>query len=345
MATPLVYPRQLPTKVTSSFDGIDGDDTSDPTVMDYLKISIYDSQSGNPYTFVNGGPGLNRQSSNIRGGDNLVKTIYLYLPNNLSESYNTNYNEVSLGPAGAAALEMMGGNKNNAGNGIATLQQFANTAAPQFAAGAAASGLGVVNNALGLGAGPSSNDLVAIAAKSVFNPYQEVTFQGVSYREHSFNFKMVPKNYQEANECHDIINTLRRAMLPNASNSISNSALGSSLDSQVNKIAEFALGTNNNTLSGARYLNIPDYFRLQVVRVAGDPNKGLDNLVEGGRLKQIMQFPTKLVLSGFNLNLTPDGQMNTLKDVQDGVQDYGPAAMDLSLTFKETSFITRNMLL
>ena len=336
MATPLVYPRQLPTKVTSSFDGIDGEDTSDPTVMDYLKISIFDSQKGNPYTFVNGGPGLSRQSR-LKGGDTLVKTIYLYLPTNLSESYNTNYNEVSLGPAGAAGLEALSGNKNNGGDGIKTLQQFANTAAPQFAAGAAASALGAVNSALGLGAGPSANDLVGIASKSVFNPYQEVTFQGVSYREHSFNFKMVPKNYQEANECHDIVNTLRRAMLPNASNSIQNSAIES-------QVAQFALGTNNNTLSGARYLNIPDYFRLEVVRVAGDPEKGLDNLVKGGRLKQIMQFPTKLVLSGFNLNLTPDGQMNTLKDVQDGVQDYGPAAMDLSLTFKETSFITRNML-
>ena len=344
MATPLVYPRQLPTKVTSSFDGIDGDDTSDPTVMDYLKISIFDSQKGNPYTFTGkNASGITRPPS-LKGGDALVKTIYLYLPTNLSESYNTNYNEVSLGPAGAGALEMIGGNKNNQGDGITTLQQFANTAAPQFAAGAAASGLGVVNNALGLGAGPSGNDLVGIAAKSVFNPYQEVTFQGVSYREHSFNFKMVPKNYQEANECHEIVNTLRRAMLPTAGNNISDQALNSSLNNQVNKIAQFALGTNNNTLSGARYLNIPDYFRLEVVRVAGDPDKGLDNLVKGGRLKQIMQFPTKLVLSGFNLNLTPDGQMNTLKDVQDGVQDYGPAAMDLSLTFKETSFITRNML-
>ena len=338
MATPLVYPRQLPTKVTSSFDGIDGDDTSDPTVMDYLKISIFDSQKGNPYTFVNNGDGLsgrgiNRQS-NLRGGDSLVKTIYLYLPTNLSESYNTNYNEVSLGPAGVGAIQGM---SNNNTDGIATLQSFANTAAPQFAAGAAASGLGVVNSALGLGSGPSGNDLVGIAAKSVFNPYQEVTFQGVSYREHSFNFKMVPKNYQEANECQDIINTLRRAMLPTAGNNLASNDLNDT-------IRNFALGTNNNTLSGARYLNIPDYFRLQVVRVAGDPDKGLDNLVEGGRLKQIMQFPTKLVLSGFNLNLTPDGQMNTLKDVQDGVQDYGPAAMDLSLTFKETSFITRNML-
>ena len=335
MATPLVYPRQLPTKVTSSFDGIDGDDTSDPTVMDYLKISIFDSQKGNPYTFVGkNASGVTRPPS-LKGGDTLVKTIYLYLPTNLSESYNTNYNEVSLGPAGVGAIRGM---QNDNTEGITKLQQFANAAAPQFAAGAAASGLGVVNNALGLGAGPSGNDLVGIAAKSVFNPYQEVTFQGVSYREHSFNFKMVPKNYQEANECQDIVNTLRRAMLPTAGNNISSNV-------ELNDtIRNFALGTNNNTLSGARYLNIPDYFRLEVVRVAGDPEKGLDNLVKGGRLKQIMQFPTKLVLSGFNLNLTPDGQMNTLKDVQDGVQDYGPAAMDLSLTFKETSFITRNML-
>ena len=46
-----------------------------------------------------------------------------------------------------------------------------------------------------------------------------------------------------------------------------------------------------------------------------------------------------------DVDVTPDGQYNSLKGLgSTNVVDYGPAAMNLQLSFKETSFITRDMI-
>lgn len=355
MASPLVYPRSLPSKVNSSYDGIDARDTEDPKVVDYLKITIYDSQKSSPYTYVGGSDaqGLyNQNTSSGSRGEAIVGTIYLYLPNNLSESYNTIYNESTLGAAGVALTQGVLGAAGTAGDPIALLQQFAGSAKSQFGAGAAASFLGAVNSGLGLEGSLTGQDLVALTARKIFNPYQEVTFRGVNYREHSFTFNLTPKNLKEAQECYAIIQTLRLAMLPSLAGGADKPAdIAKSLEAQSEGINDTAksilanvLGSKSGTLSGARYLNIPNYFRLNVVRIEGDNVETAQEITTAGTLRSIMKFPTKMVLTGFDLNLTPDGQINTLKDLNNGFVDYGPASMELKLTFKETAFITRDMI-
>lgn len=354
MASPLVYPRQLPSKVNSSYDGIDAMDTDDPKVVDYLKITIYDSQKSSPYTYIGGGDaqGLyNQNTSSGSRGESIVGTIYLYLPNNLSESYNTVYNESTLGAAGVAALQGALGSQGTAGDPIALLQQFAGSAKPEFAAGAAASFLGAVNSGLGIEGSLTGQDLVALVSRKVFNPYQEVTFRGVNYREHSFTFNLTPRNLKEAQECYAIVQALRTAMLPSLAGGSETKAdfdkifQGIGVENEtLRKGLSTALGSDSGTLGGARYLNIPNYFRLNVVRVEGNNTETAQEITTAGTLRNIMKFPTKMVLTGFDLNLTPDGQINTLKDLNNGYSDYGPASMELKLTFKETAFITRDMI-
>jgi hypothetical protein len=71
-------------------------------------------------------------------------------------------------------------------------------------------------------------------------------------------------------------------------------------------------------------------------------------------LRSIMTFPVKMVLTNFNINLTPDGVYNSLFDVtssEDGTRsgesragwydDLGPVSYQIDLTFKETAILTR----
>ena len=106
--------------------------------------------------------------------------------------------------------------------------------------------------------------------------------------------------------------------------------------------------SESGTISGARWLTIPDIFRLSLVRVraddAGDDTVKLQTL-RPKALSEIVKFPTKCVLTQMDVDVTPDGQYNSLKGLGAGnEEDYGPAAMNLQLSFKETSFITRDMI-
>ena len=106
----------------------------------------------------------------------------------------------------------------------------------------------------------------------------------------------------------------------------------------------------NNLVSGnapGRWLQIPDYFRLDIIRVEGTPNADGEVELTGSSprgLKRIMQFPTKLVLKDLNINLSPNGPYNSLKDAFDSSVDYGPASFTMTLTFDETAFLTRESL-
>ena len=350
MSAPLVYPRQLPRQVPSSDKYIDQGDNVETKVIDYLKIQIYNTQGengANPYNWAAGGGGFKEP---FKGLDNksLYKTIYLYLPTGIKENYQAQYNEASLGAIGAGALQGLQGDMNP----VEALQKTAGTVKPEFVMNTAASALGTVNSSLGLNNSMDAGGLTAIATKKIFNPYAEVTFKGVNYREHLFNFKMAPRNIQEAKECREIIECLRRAMLP-ASEAGDDAKDFQLFNSEGDKEGEpnavqQALTSESGTISGARWLTIPDIFRLSLVRVraddAGDDTVKLQTL-RPKALSEIVKFPTKCVLTQMDVDVTPDGQYNSLKGLGVGnEEDYGPAAMTLQLSFKETSFITRDMI-
>ena len=153
----------------TSRDGIDVQDAEETRVVDYLKIQVYDSSSnaGNPYIYGKRILVVYAPNGGSRG-EPIRFTIYLYLPNNLSESYNTIYNETTLGPAGVGALKAL--SEQGAGQGgdlVQNIQQFAASTKPQFGLNAIASGLGAVNSSLGLEGSVSAQDINALVNKNV----------------------------------------------------------------------------------------------------------------------------------------------------------------------------------
>lgn len=340
----LVYPRSVPGSALLQ----NRRDSFETSFVDYLVIKHHSSSDGNPYSYVGNSGGYG--GNNVLGGGgeaegSLKNTIYLYLPPKLQEQYSTNYERTTVGAAGVQALDA--GATAAAGGDVdlvSAIQTTAKAAKPQFVMDKIAGALGTINSALGAsGSNLDANSVGALVKKKIFNPYQETTFRGTNYRSHNFSFQCQPRNRQEADELYKIINVLRRGMLPEMQDADKADFSTQDGESDDSTIAEEAFSGS----AAGRWLGIPDYFRLDIIRIAGTPSDDGSLELSGGSpkgLKRIMQFPTKVVLKNMSINLSPDGPYNSLKDAFDSNMDYGPASFTMSLLFDETAFLTRNSL-
>ena len=290
----LIYPRAKPYGANSSNSSNSvRDDSKFPTeVIDYLKFEIFDPID-----------------------DRNTKTLYLYLPNKLSENYTAKYNGVELGATGAAAVGAArdaiaaGGIGNGFGEQV---QAFAKAAKPQLGYSLGAGAINQVVSATGGSGSLNANSLSALTQKRIFNPYEEAIFQGTTFRDHNFDFKMAPKDKSDVDTIIEIIDTFRKAMLPGK--------------------------------DGTNWLTLPNYFRMAVMRhTSSGDDETISDPDAGGYLAKIMQFPTNLVLTDMNVDLSPDGNYASLQTRLGGDQtyDYGPVSYSMRLAFKETSYLTR----
>jgi hypothetical protein len=290
----LIYPRAKPYGANSSNSGnAIRDDAKFPTeVIDYLKFEIFDPID-----------------------DKLTKTLYLYLPNKLSESYTAKYNGVELGATGAAAVGAARDAIASGGIGDSFGEQvkaFAKAAKPQLGYSLGANAINAVVSATGGSGNLNANSLSALTKKRIFNPYEEAIFQGTTFRDHNFDFKMAPKDKSDVDTIIEIVDTFRKAMLPGK--------------------------------DGDQWLTLPNYFRMAVMRhTSSGDDETISEPGTSGYLSKIMQFPTNLVLTDMNVDLSPDGNYASLQTRLGGDQsyDYGPVSYSMRLAFKETSYLTR----
>jgi len=159
--------------------------------------------------------------------------IFLPIPENLVEKYQTKISDIELQGYGALATQSVKDIQNEFGNTKLTgglMDQI----------GQVGGGLKNVGNQL-LGrintAGASkdvANFLAIQAAKTggfegvaeaglgvAVNPNVAAVFKGVNLREHSFKWKFYPRNKEESNQIQKIIGLLRKSMLPEVTSGVS----------------------------------------------------------------------------------------------------------------------------
>tara|TARA_B100000941_G_C28487662_1_gene545956 strand:- start:746 stop:1771 length:1026 start_codon:yes stop_codon:yes gene_type:complete len=308
----LVFPRSKPygANSTSATDAISKDKRKGTEVVDYLKITIYDPKEGanSSYNYI---------KENHVNTDTVKKSVYLYLPNKLREGYQAKYNGVKLGPLGGEALSGIAGAMGDSGlnteNLGESIKETAEAAIPTAGFNLGADMINKVLSAAG-GGGLTGNNLAAIATGKVFNPYEETVFQGMEFRDHKFDFMFAPKSQSDVETITDIIETFRISMLPGR--------------------------------DGDHWLTIPDYFRVEIVRLVSNEEEEVlyptTGSVTKGVLQKIMQFPSKMILANMDVDLSPYGPYASLKTIGgDDTYDFGPVAYRMSLSFKETSLLTR----
>ena len=179
----------------------------------------------------------------------LIKdTIVLYMPDNVSVSYTSNYEQGELGLISGTGALIGDIRKSNT-----TVIDSLKSAGMQSAA--------FVQSILSLGTtGDTGGAMVALQRKTglAAAPLQEMIFKSLEFRQFEYSFSLTPRNRKEAKEIKDIIDTFTYHMLPEK--------LGTGAAIAFRVPAEFTIrymyrGHDNN------YLNQLTYCALENMKV------------------------------------------------------------------------------
>jgi len=150
-----------------------------------------------------------------------LHTIYLPIPQQLSDTSSVNWDNSTLNPieafgvAAAGAVmeaESLGGAAAKVGSAV-NLLIGKGTAAAQNEQVRQAITAALAGTAVGAAGGNvSGSQLVSRATGQVFNPNLELLFQGVNLRSFPFSFDIFPRNQKEAEVVKEIIRTLKISM-------------------------------------------------------------------------------------------------------------------------------------
>lgn len=310
--------------------------------VDYIKFQGYALNYDGAAileSFKNSKDAKNTARNSSAGKELLGDSVYLYMPANIAVSYQTSYNQVAFGVGGIMAAQMLG--STNSTEIAEALKNAAGGAAPEAAFSAVGDAIGGLNQVIGVGGQVSGNDLAAVSQGRIFNPFEEQIFQGVSFRTHQFDFKLVARNKKEAENIDGIIRFFKILMLPSYDGDIGNpDKPNPPKNAQTTNNATNNNATNNNNKTVAqkmnfagsgerRYLKVPGRVKVEFVRInttngqLGATSASLSTLF---KLKDC-------VVESMQVNYTPDGgYVNT-------DEGYVPA-LQLQMTLKEVALVT-----
>ena len=269
----------------------------------------YDDQNSKAYY------GLNIPNNTVAMDKNPDR-VYIAMPQNLSTQYAPTYRQVDMGVTGMAMATGMG--VDSFDSAAQALQKAAKDALPEFIAGTMSDVASGAAQFLGLAGNASANDIMSLARGKVFNPYTEQLFSNMQFRNHQFSFKFFARSDRESREINKIIKYLKMGALP---------IYGSTTDD-----------TNSGS---ARFFEIPDKYDIKFIRL--DPLSGQLTSVSADLHHKIHTS----VCTGIDVNYTPDGQYNAIKNATLGVTDNAPLqvpAVTLNCRFTETQLVTQSQI-
>lgn len=265
-------------------------------------------------------------------------TVYLYMPTNIAVSYAASYTNTKFGIGGIQAAQMLGGTGTSE-EVAKTLQNAAAGATPEAGFKAVADASNAISQFMGVEGSVSGSDLAAVSQGRVFNPYEEQIFNGITFRAHNFQFKLIARDQDEAGSIDAILKFFKQIMLPSYNSEIG--AVGKTTEAAATAAKDSTKkdggGSVADKLTPAfsniknRYLNVPYRLEVSFVRIQNVQGK----LGQVGTAKSVTGlFKMKdCVVDGLQINYTPDGgYVNT---------DSGfVPAIDMSISLKEISLVT-----
>ncbi len=170
----------------------------------FLMFQIFKTSkifSGSSQQLANGKGGTN---DTVSKKENIIKTIVLPIPANLTDAYNYDYSGEPLGGLVGVALEALARNSTGAG----LLKDVAGGAAgAQFASVFALNAI----NALGQAANAPG---LANAYVGAANPYLKNNFRGVGFKRHAFEYFMAARNAEDSIQIKKIVDAFRLYSAP-----------------------------------------------------------------------------------------------------------------------------------
>jgi len=301
-------------------------------VMFQRKRIQYDDSNGSAYY------GLNIPNNNVAMNSNPDR-VYIAMPQNLSTQYAPTYRQVDVGVGGMAVATGLG--VDSFDKAAQALQTAASDALPEFAAKNMMDIVSGASQFLGLAGSATANDILALSKGKVFNPYTEQLFSNMQFRNHMFSFKFFARDDAESRQINHIIKYLKKGALPiyGATGGGTGITIGEDQDGKgAGLIGD--LDDRLNSIGAARFYEVPDKFDIKFIRL--DPNG------DGSTISADLHHKIHTsVCTGIDVNYTPDGQYNAIKNATLGVEDNAPLqvpAVTVNCRFTETQLVTQGQI-
>ena len=221
------------------------------------------------------------------------KSILLFMPEDIQAQYGANWGGAGIGVGQANVAGMIGANaglKKTMGGVFEATRGGLKILGYDFTKG--------LMNAT-MGGQLTTNQLMGGVSGTIINPNVELMYDAPELRGFNLNFKMMPRDRNEAKDIFTICQTLKRAMLP-------------SWGGQTK-----SLGISANERTGA-LLTIPKVVSAK--------------FMSGNKLNPYVTQFKPCAITNVNINYTPDGSYATYRD-------GSPVATMLSIQFKELKLV------
>lgn len=209
-----------------------------------------------------------------------LKTILLYMPEDISTGYKSNWTGKNFSNIGAGALRTAAAG--SLGQTLAKAGETINEAVDRFSSIAAAQ---VISGAIGKITGESIglDDVFGSTRGVILNPNTELLFTGLDLRNFTLTYKLVPRSAKEADTIEEIIKTFKKCSLPYMNGGAE--ALKDSIDPQG---------------FDAGFIKVPDLVKV--------------NFMHGGSTNAYLPRFKMCALTQVDVNYTPDGTYATTVD-------------------------------
>jgi hypothetical protein len=260
-------------------------------------------------------PTASYNSSEQEYDKSTLPDIILYMPEDISTGFKTNWGGKNFSNIGANVMKTAG-----AQDFSTKLQQTLTGLDEAITNAVPIAGAQIVNAAIGkiTGESISLDEFFGGTRGVILNPNSELLFSGLDMRNFSLSFKLVPRSPGEATNIENIIKTFKQGMLPYGNSDYRDPGgafFGNALSGDIGAL----LGGPNNSLA-ANYIKVPDVCRVSFMR--------------GGALNNNVPQYKKCALTQVDVSYTPDGTYATTRDGR-------MVAYQLSLNFQETKLIFR----
>jgi len=271
---------------------------------DYVMFEMY--QYRPPYQNINKGDTKDKSNQaavyneSVTRADFYEKTtedpVILYMPEDISTGYKANWSGKSFSNIGRDVLSTAG-----SGDFGQVMQNSLNTVGDAFSQAIPNTGNKIVREVISkiTGEGLTQNDVFGTTRGVILNPNVELLFSGTDLRNFQLNYKLIPRNNNEAEDIKEILKIFKRSMLP-----------------------RFSDGKEFKTVKGK---NIANNF----IKV---PNVCKVSFMRGGGLNRDVPQYKMCAVTQVDINFTPDG---TYATYDDGTM----VAYQLGLNFQETKLI------
>jgi len=140
----------------------------------------------------------------------LDTAITLYMPPTVSVSYGAEYTDTEIGAAAAIGAQAYQDVVSGKSLGD-TVNKSLKSLGPEIGDGMIRKALGAIDMIPGL---EGAMEVVEMQRGFVKAPRMELAFKGIPKRDFSYDFKMIPKSFEEAEEIQKIIKAFKMNMLP-----------------------------------------------------------------------------------------------------------------------------------